>query len=114
MIEHGEIEYALIVDGEVSNQVTERTIERLSAPDVTADQFRAEFASLTLGSGAAAMVLGRAERLPRRPPLPGQRRPAPPPIAHFVRSRVTVADHVAPTIDVVERDRTGTRHARTP
>ena len=61
MIEHGEIDYALIVNGEVSNQVTERTVERLSAEDVTADQVRAEFASLTLGSGAAAMVLGRAE-----------------------------------------------------
>jgi 3-oxoacyl-[acyl-carrier-protein] synthase-3 len=58
MIEHGEIEYALVVDGEVSNQVTERTVERLRGPDVTADQVRAEFASLTLGSGAAAMVLG--------------------------------------------------------
>jgi acyl-CoA:acyl-CoA alkyltransferase len=61
MIEHGEIDYALIVNGEVSNQVTERTVERLCGPDVTADQVRAEFASLTLGSGAAAMVLGRSE-----------------------------------------------------
>lgn len=58
MIEHGEIEYALVVDGEVSNQVTERTVERLRRPEATADQVRAEFASLTLGSGAAAMVLG--------------------------------------------------------
>jgi acyl-CoA:acyl-CoA alkyltransferase len=66
MIEHGEIEYALIVDGEVSNQVTERTIERLGGPDVTADQVRAELASLTLGSGAAAMVLGRADDTGRR------------------------------------------------
>jgi len=60
MIETGEIAYALVVDGEVSNQVTERTVERLSAPETTADQVRAEFASLTLGSGAAAVVLGRA------------------------------------------------------
>jgi 3-oxoacyl-[acyl-carrier-protein] synthase-3 len=60
MIETREVDYALLVDGEVSNHVTERTIERLSAPDTTAEQVRAEFASLTLGSGAAAMVLGRA------------------------------------------------------
>jgi acyl-CoA:acyl-CoA alkyltransferase len=60
MIEGGEIDYGLVVDGEVSNQVTERTVERLGAPDATADQVRAEFASLTLGSGAAAVVLGRA------------------------------------------------------
>ncbi|MFA5685054.1 MAG: 3-oxoacyl-ACP synthase III [Lysobacteraceae bacterium] len=64
MIERGDIDYALVVDGEASNEITERTIERLSAPDVDPDQFRNEFASLTLGSGAAAMVLGRAELLP--------------------------------------------------
>ena len=64
MIERGDIEYALIVDGEVSNEITERTIERLNAPDATADQFRDEFASLTLGSGAAAMVLGHSGLLP--------------------------------------------------
>lgn len=61
MIERGDIEFALIVDGEVSNEITERTIARLNSPDATADQFRKEFASLTLGSGAAAMVLGRSE-----------------------------------------------------
>src|SRR3546814_6715621 len=32
--------------------------------DVTPEQFRNEFASLTLGSGSAAMVLGRSELLP--------------------------------------------------
>ena len=64
MIERGDIDYALIVDGECSNVITERTIERLSSPDATPEDFRNEFASLTLGSGAAAMVLGRAELLP--------------------------------------------------
>ena len=64
MIERGDIEYALIVDGECSNVITERTIERLSRPEATPEDFRNEFASLTLGSGAAAMVLGRAELLP--------------------------------------------------
>lgn len=64
MIERGDIDYALVVNGEVSNEIAERTIERLSQPDVGPDQFRNEFASLTLGSGGAAMVLGRAELLP--------------------------------------------------
>lgn len=64
MIERGDIEYALIVDGECSNNIAEKTIVRLLQPDVTAEQFRNEFASLTLGSGAAAMVMGRAELLP--------------------------------------------------
>ncbi len=64
MIERGDIEYALVGDGEVSNTFTERTIERMLSPDVTPEQFRNEFASLTLGSGSAAMVLGRSELLP--------------------------------------------------
>lgn len=64
MIERGDIDFALIVDGEVSDEVTECTIERLGRAQTTAEQFRAEFASLTLGSGATAMVLGRSELLP--------------------------------------------------
>lgn len=64
MIEQGTIDYALIVDGETSNTILERTIERMLAPDISEQDFRAEFASLTLGSGAAAMILGRADRLP--------------------------------------------------
>ncbi len=65
MIERTEIDYALIVDGESSRPITEATIERLLDPDVGAEQFRAEFASLTLGSGAAAMILARKELAPQ-------------------------------------------------
>lgn len=61
MIERGEIDYALVVDGETANLAYEKTIERLLAPDVTEDQFRNELATLTLGCGAAGMVLARAE-----------------------------------------------------
>ena len=64
MIERAEIEYALIVDGESSRPITEATIEHMLQPDISADQFRAEFASLTLGSGAAAMVMARRELAP--------------------------------------------------
>jgi acyl-CoA:acyl-CoA alkyltransferase len=64
MIEAGDVEYALVVDGEASNEITERTVERLNSPDATAEQFRREFASLTLGSAAAAMVLGHSALLP--------------------------------------------------
>jgi 3-oxoacyl-[acyl-carrier-protein] synthase-3 len=71
MIEHGDVEYALLVDGEVSNQLIDATIDRLNGPDTTADQFRAELASLTLGSGAAAMVLGHRGLLPDGHPFRG-------------------------------------------
>jgi len=64
MIERGEVEYALIVDGESSRPICEATIERLLQPGVEEEQFRAEFASLTLGSGSAAVVMCRRELAP--------------------------------------------------
>jgi len=64
MIERKEVDYALIVDGESSGPITEATIERLSQPGVKEEQFRAEFASLTLGSGSAAMVMSRRDLAP--------------------------------------------------
>ena len=71
MIERGEIEYALVVDGETANQVYSKTMERMSQPGVTEEQFRNELASLTLGCGAAAMVLSRAELTPDAPRYKG-------------------------------------------
>ncbi len=71
MIERGEIEYALIVDGESANLVYEKTLLRMSSPEITEEQFRNELASLTLGSGAAAMVLSRSELTPDAPRYKG-------------------------------------------
>ncbi len=67
MIERGEIDYALIVDGETANLAYEKTLERLAREDATEEQFRNEMATLTLGSGAAAMVLARTELAPGAP-----------------------------------------------
>ena len=64
MIERDEIDYALILDGESSGPITESTIERMLGPDIDEQQFRAEFASLTLGSGAAAMIMARRDLVP--------------------------------------------------
>lgn len=64
MIERGEIEYALIVNGETSGPITDATIDRMLQPEITETEFRSEFASLTLGSGAAAMVMSRSEMAP--------------------------------------------------
>jgi 3-oxoacyl-[acyl-carrier-protein] synthase III len=64
MIDAGQIDYALVVDGEGSRVPQERTLERLSSPETTAEDLLNEFATLTLGSGAAAMVLGRASEHP--------------------------------------------------
>ncbi|HEY5613981.1 MAG TPA: 3-oxoacyl-ACP synthase III [Lysobacter sp.] len=67
MIERGEIEYALIVDGETAGLAYEKTLERLTADGVTEEQLRNEMATLTLGCGAAAMVMARAELAPGAP-----------------------------------------------
>src|SRR5919202_4142821 len=64
MIDSGMVDYALVVDGEDSRPVQERTIELLNRPETVAKDVLAQFATLTLGSGAVAMVLGRADRHP--------------------------------------------------
>ena len=71
MIERGEIEYALVVDGETADLAYEKTLERLSSPEATEEQFRNELATLTLGCGAAAMVLARRELVPDAPRYKG-------------------------------------------
>jgi acyl-CoA:acyl-CoA alkyltransferase len=64
MIDAGRIAYALVVDGEGARYTHEVTLARLARPDATRDDVLSQFATLTLGSGAAAMVLGRAEAHP--------------------------------------------------
>ncbi len=64
MIDSGQIEYALVVDAEGSRLIQERTIARLQDPATEATDIMSDFATLTLGSGAAAMVLGRTDKHP--------------------------------------------------
>lgn len=58
LIASGVIESALLVSGEVSNAVTEATIRQLNT-DLTLNRrtIKPSIASLTLGSGAAAMIV---------------------------------------------------------
>ncbi|MBB64529.1 MAG: 3-oxoacyl-ACP synthase III [Waddliaceae bacterium] len=64
LIEGGQIDYGLVVNGEDSRTLMESTIQRLQGPDIGAKEFRKHFATLTLGSGAAAMIIGRSDLLP--------------------------------------------------
>ncbi len=54
----GQARVVLIVDGEGSRQVQTETIARLSSDATTVADVFEQFASLTIGSGAAAMVMG--------------------------------------------------------
>ncbi|MBG6182555.1 3-oxoacyl-[acyl-carrier-protein] synthase-3 [Arthrobacter sp. CAN_A6] len=64
MIDSGQIKYALIVAGEDAQSTQEATFKRLNRPDSTRQDFLSEFATLTLGSGAAAAVIGPADEHP--------------------------------------------------
>ena len=64
MIERGQIDYGMVVDGESSRFLVESTIERLRRPETDMATFREEFASLTTGSGAVAMILARSDLAP--------------------------------------------------
>ena len=64
LIDAGQIDYAVVVAGEDAKQVQESTLRNLLSDKTTRDNFMQQFASLTLGSGAAAAVLGRADKHP--------------------------------------------------
>lgn len=68
LLEAGVIEHALVVDGESAGEIVDSTIRRLHDPHSTPQDFWDNFATLTLGSAAVAMVLSRADlsRSPHR------------------------------------------------
>ncbi|MBK9944592.1 MAG: 3-oxoacyl-ACP synthase III [Kouleothrix sp.] len=61
LIEAGLIDYGLVVNGEGSQEAVMATVRRLQNPNTSAQEFRDNFATLTLGSGAVAMLLCRKE-----------------------------------------------------
>lgn len=64
MIASGQADYALIVDGEGTREIYQNTLDKLLAKEASIEDMFANFATLTLGSGAAAMVLGRHSENP--------------------------------------------------
>jgi len=71
MVERGQVDYGLVVDGEGARFVQDATIARLLDPATTPQDFRDQFATLTLGSGSAAMVLCRSDLAPTAPKFTG-------------------------------------------
>ena len=70
-IESGLVAHALVVAGENSRPILENTINKLLEPDVDRVTFFRNFATLTLGSGGAALLLGSRESYPLAPRLVG-------------------------------------------
>ncbi len=57
MIESGQLKYAIVVAGESSRRVSQSTVRRLQESTSTMQDFRDYLPTLTLGSGAVAMIL---------------------------------------------------------
>jgi 3-oxoacyl-[acyl-carrier-protein] synthase III len=65
MIDAGAVRYAVVLGAEDVRPMHEGTIARLQQPGVTRRDFLDQFATMTLGCGAAAAVLGRADEHPQ-------------------------------------------------
>ncbi len=62
MIELGQVRHGLLVAGETAEDLVESTIASLlTDPHLTRKGIKSSFASLTIGSGAVALVMSRAE-----------------------------------------------------
>ena len=88
LISFGDVEYALVVDGEAARFVVEKTIDRLTQPDSNPQSLRDNLATLTLGSGAAAAVLTRREHAPEGHQFTGIVRRAASQYNHLCRGQV--------------------------
>ena len=64
LVDAGQIEYAVVVAAEDASQVQAATVANLHAETTVRGNFMEQFASLTLGCGAAAAVVGRIEDHP--------------------------------------------------
>lgn len=64
MIDAGQLDYAVVVDSEDVRPTQEGTLRRLLADGSTRKDYTDQFATLTLGDGAAAAVVGRGSERP--------------------------------------------------
>ncbi|MGE0489321.1 MAG: 3-oxoacyl-ACP synthase III [Vulcanimicrobiota bacterium] len=71
LIELGRIRAAVVVDAESSREVVEATIERLLSDQARRQDFHLNFATLTLGSGAVAVVMAHSSLSQKRHRLVG-------------------------------------------
>lgn len=64
LVDAGQVEYAVVVASEDARKVQDATVANLHAETTVRGNFMEQFASLTLGCGAAAAVVGRADERP--------------------------------------------------
>jgi 3-oxoacyl-[acyl-carrier-protein] synthase-3 len=71
MVESGQVSHVLVVAAEDANEGVSATIGRLEKDYSTPDEVRNQLASLTLGSGAVAMIISRSDLAPSGHPIRG-------------------------------------------
>lgn len=71
MIESGQMNHVLVVAGENAYDGVEATLKRLELETATPEDVRDQLASLTLGSGAVAMIISRSDLAPNGHPILG-------------------------------------------
>ena len=82
-IEQGRVDVALVVVAESSRHVVQRTVQRLNQPTTTMQDYREALPTLTLGSGAVAMLLVHKDLAST---------------THAVRGGVTLGDSASSTV----------------
>lgn len=71
MIESGQMNHVLVVAGESGHDGMEATLKRLEQDTATLQDVRDQLATLTLGSGAVAMIISRTNLAPKGHPIRG-------------------------------------------
>lgn len=71
MIESGQMNHVLVVAGESAYGLVEPTLKRLEQDSATLQDVRDQLATLTLGSGAVAMIISRTSLAPQGHPIRG-------------------------------------------
>ena len=61
MIDAGEIKHGLIVNAETPREGVEATIKKLQRPETTLEDYFYNFASMTIGAGAVAMLVSHED-----------------------------------------------------
>jgi len=61
LVEDGTIKYGLIVSAEGSIKAMENTIKIMKNPDCSYEDYKDNFATLTIGSGAVGMIISRSD-----------------------------------------------------
>lgn len=89
MIDAGVIDYGLVVNGDSARDIVEDTVRRLQNPNCDMQTFRDNFATLTIGSSAVAMVLSRKDHSTT---------------GHTVNGAVAMADTANNRLCVADRD----------